>query len=87
MAKRVKMERVCSTCRLRKPRKGQRTCAECHAIYMADWRKGKVLVPREAIPRETLFALSARGKKAKQRLAISETDHEQDHDQEQEANP
>jgi cytochrome c5 len=62
---------LCVTCHAEPARPGQRTGKACHAAYMKRWRKGKVLVPREAISRETLIACSARGKKARARLERS----------------
>ena len=59
---------LCLKCRREPVRPHQRTGRNCHAEYMKGWRKGKVLVPRELVPRETLEAASARGRKAARRL-------------------
>jgi hypothetical protein len=43
-------QKVCSSCKRRPRRKGQRTCRRCHTEYMRGWRSGKVemlLTPEE----------------------------------------
>lgn len=32
----------CSSCHRRKPRRGQRTCRECHTAYVRRWRRSQV---------------------------------------------
>jgi hypothetical protein len=51
---------MCSTCRTRAARLGQRTCPKCHRHYMRRWREGKVFVPRELVPHGTLNKASQR---------------------------
>jgi RNA polymerase subunit RPABC4/transcription elongation factor Spt4 len=44
-------QKLCSSCKRRPRRKGQRTCRECHTVYVREWRSGKVqmmLTPAEA---------------------------------------
>lgn len=37
---------ICSSCKERPARSGQRTCLKCHAAYGRDWRARHISIPR-----------------------------------------
>ena len=60
--------KLCSRCKRRPRKKGQRHCKECHAEYMREWREGRRggLIQVLLTPDEWALVKAFRQQKAKQ---------------------